>query len=131
VVTFLWRAAGCPAPSEHANPFADVPENAYFRDAVLWAVEHGITNGTGNDPETGEQWFGPGQTCSYAHILTFLWRSGTGEVSGTTGKWYEEALLWARDSGLLADTLPEYDMEVSAADCPRCDVVTYLWRNAA
>jgi len=131
VVTFLWRTAGCPMPSGHANPFADVPEDAYFRDAVLWAVERGITNGVGSDPETGGQLFGPGQTCSYAHILTFLWRSETGKTSGTAGVWYADALRWARDSGLLTGTLPETDGEAVGADCPRCDVVTYLWRNSA
>ena len=49
VVTFLWRAKGQPKPETTENPFADVPETAYYRDAVLWAVEQGITNGTGKN----------------------------------------------------------------------------------
>ena len=124
VVTFLWRAAGCPAPSAAVNPFADVAENAYYRDAVLWAVEKGITNGTGADS------FSPDATCKYAEILTFLYRAVTGNLT-SVGAYYDDALRWAGDNGLLTGTLVGRDRGRVNAECPRCDVVTYLWRYAA
>ena len=125
VVTFLWRAMGKPAPQTIANPFADVPENAYYRDAVLWAVEQGITNGTGTDAE-GMPIFSPDTDCSYAHILTFLWRTLTGNSVSSYGTWYSEPLDWA--GSLLTDTAPGADTARVTENCPRCDVVTYLWR---
>ena len=69
VVTFLWRAMGFPEPQNKNNPFADVRESDYYFKPVLWAVEKGITNGTSATT------FSPEQTCSCAHILTFLWRA--------------------------------------------------------
>ncbi len=69
VVTFLWRAAGCPEPEATENPFADVSESDYFYKPVLWAVEKGITDGT--TPTT----FSPGSTCKNSHILTFIYRA--------------------------------------------------------
>lgn len=68
VVTFLWRAAGQPEPTSSANPFADVKAGQYYYKAVLWAVEHGITNGMSATE------FGPDNTCTRAQIVTFLWR---------------------------------------------------------
>ena len=130
VVTFLWRSAGCPSAARSDNPFIDVPEDAYYRDAVLWAVEQGITQGTGVDEATGKQLFSPSQTCSYAHILTFLYRAATGKLT-STGAWYDDAFRWARDNGLLSGTLVGRDQGRGNADCPRCDVVTCLWRSAA
>ena len=67
IVTFLWRAEGKPA-SEAEIAFTDVPADAYFADAVAWAVENGITNGT--SPTT----FAPNDNCTRAHIVTFLYR---------------------------------------------------------
>ena len=104
--------------------FTDVKESDYFYKAVLWAVEQGITNGTSADL------FSPGQTCSYAHILTFLYRAVTGNLT-SVGAWYDDAFRWARDNGLLTGTLVGRDQGRINAECPRCDVVTYLWRNAA
>ena len=69
VVTFLWRAAGSPEPESDENPFTDVKENDYFYKPVLWAVENGITNGTSDTS------FSPGNTCTRAHVVTFLYRS--------------------------------------------------------
>ena len=68
-VTFLWRAAGSPAPSSTEMPFADVPTDAYYRNAVLWAVENGITGGTSTTT------FSPDAPCSRGQIVAFLWRS--------------------------------------------------------
>ena len=69
VVTFLWRAAGEPAPVSSVNPFTDVAEGDYYYDAVLWAVENGITNGL-NATE-----FGPDKTCTRGQVVTFLYRT--------------------------------------------------------
>ena len=68
-VTFLWRAAGSPAPRSTAMPFTDVAESAYYYDAVLWAVENGITQGTTDTT------FSPNAPCTRAQIVTFLWRA--------------------------------------------------------
>ena len=126
VVTFLWRAMGKPAPVTAENPFADVPENAYYRDAVLWAREQGITDGTSTDEATGKLIFDPDRDCSYAHILTFLWRALTGNAASSYGDWYSEPLDWA--GALLEDTDLGADAGMITKNCPRCDVVTYLWR---
>ena len=68
VVTFLWRAAGEPKAEKAENPFKDVPADAYYLDAVLWAVEKGITKGTEVDQ------FSPNETCTRAQVVTFLYR---------------------------------------------------------
>lgn len=68
VVTFLWRAAGCPEPESSYNPFSDVPSNAYYHDAVLWAAEESITTGTSRTR------FEPNATVTRAQTVTFLWR---------------------------------------------------------
>ena len=68
-VTFLWRAAGKPAPTESKNPFTDVKESEYYYNAVLWAVEKGITNGTSKTT------FAPDDTCTRAQTVTFLFRA--------------------------------------------------------
>ena len=67
-VTFLWRAAGSPAPEISAMPFTDVPVGSYYYDAVLWAVENGIAKGT------SETMFGPDASCTRAQIVTMIYR---------------------------------------------------------
>lgn len=69
VVTFLWRAAGCPEPKSTNNPFEDVKSTDFFYKAVLWAVENGITNGV------DATHFGPTQACNRAQVVTFLYRA--------------------------------------------------------
>ncbi len=76
IVTFLWRSHGCPVPSEDANPFSDVTDDDYFRDAVLWAVENGVTRGT------DEKHFSPSDTCTRAQVVTFLYRDTMGSEKG-------------------------------------------------
>ena len=120
-VTFLWRAAGCPRPRSSKNPFTDVRSGDYFYDAVLWAVEQGITNGT------DASHFSPNQTCTQAHIITFLWRLAGRPGSTGTGTWYYDAVTWANRQNLLKDMLGTFLPE---NDCPRSDVVTYLYRAA-
>ena len=69
VVTFLWRAAGCPEPERTDNPFTDVQKGSFYEKAVLWAVENGITNGTSATT------FGPNTRCNRAQVVTFLYRA--------------------------------------------------------
>ena len=115
-MTFLWRAMGMPAPESNTNPFSDVKESDYYYAAVLWAVEQGITEGTSDST------FSPEQTCSTAHMVTFLYRTlGVGENG-----WYQEAAAWAEQEGLLVDTNKTVSPET---DCPRADVVTFLYRK--
>ncbi len=72
IVTFLWRREGKAAPTSANNPFADVKPSAYYGNAVLWAVEKSITNGTSDTT------FSPDDTCTRAQIVTFLYRAKQG-----------------------------------------------------
>ena len=115
VVTFLWRAAGKPTPTSKVNPFTDVKESDYFYEAVLWAVEQGITKGT------SETAFSPKQTCSSAHIITFLYRAMGVGADG----WGADSRDWAFGAGLTEDT----GLEISSREeCPRGAVVAFLYR---
>ena len=126
VVTFLWRAKGCPEPTSTVNPFTDVKETDYFYKAVLWAVENGITNGM------TETTFGPKETCTSGHVVTFLWRANgqpaaVGESTLVeSGKWYSNAVAWADSVGLLSGTGIAFAVGNNA---PRADIVTYLYRD--
>lgn len=130
VVTFLWRAAGCPAPSSTTNPFVDVSSTAYYYEAVLWAAEQGITVGVGDGK------FAPNATCTRAQIVTFLWRA-MGEPAPVGGSnpfgdvaadaYYTDAVLWAVENdityGVAAGSFAPNDT------CNRGQVVTFLYRT--
>ena len=127
-VTFLWRAAGSPAPRSRTMPFTDVPVGSYYYDAVLWAVENGITKGTSDTR------FSPNATCTRAQIVAFLWRSEKSPAAGSRnpfadvkpGAYYLDAVLWAVESGITKGTTA---MKFSPdADCTRAQIVTFLWR---
>ena len=127
-VTFLWRAAGCPAPRSSTMPFTDVNPGDYYYDAVLWAVENGITAGT-SDGTT----FSPDEICSRAQIVTFLWRAQGAPAAGTgdsfadvaADAYYHDAVLWAARSGITGGT---GDGNFSPdADCTRAQIVTFLY----
>ena len=132
VVTFLWRAAGCPEPESKANPFADVAEDAFYYDAVLWAVEEGITTGT------DAAHFSPMGVCNRAHVVTFLWRAfGQPESSVTehpfkdiqAESWYELPVLWAVEEGITSGmTATSFGPN---ANCNRAQIVTFLYRAYA
>ena len=117
-VTFLWRAAGQPKVTGAVNPFADVAVGAYYYDAVLWAVQQGITQGTSATT------FSPDNPLNRDMILTFLCRSNGGYAGGPD--WSKLAVDWATSCGLLAGVPGTF---TASSACPRCDVVYYLWKN--
>ena len=127
-VTFLWRAAGSPKPETRAMPFTDVPVGSYYYDAVLWAVENGITKGTSDTT------FSPNMTCSRAQIVAFLWRSEKSPAAGTTNPfadvkstaYYADAVLWAVKENITKGTTSTTFSP--NADCTRAQIVTFLWR---
>ena len=127
-VTFLWRAAGSPKPETRTMPFTDVPAGSYYYDAVLWAVENGITKGTSNTT------FSPNLTCTRAQIVTFLWRSEKSPAAGTANLfvdvkstvYYADAVLWAVKEDITKGTTnTTFSPD---ADCTRAQIVTFLWR---
>ena len=127
-VTFLWRAAGSPAPKSSENPFTDVKDGSYYYDAVLWAVENGITNGTSATA------FSPNATCSRAQIVTFLWRSQKSPAADTvnpftdvaTDSYYANAVVWAAENGITGGTSATTFSPNN--DCTRAQIVTFLFR---
>ena len=127
-VTFLWRAAGSRAPRSAEMPFADVPAGSYYYDAVLWAVESGITVGT------TETTFSPDMTCSRGQIVTFLWRSEKSPAADSSNPftdvaadaYYADAVLWAVREDITKGT-GETAFSPDA-DCTRAQIVTFLWR---
>ena len=130
-VTFLWRAAGSPKPETRTMPFTDVPAGSYYYDAVLWAVENGITKGTSDTT------FSPNMTCTRAQIVTFLWRSEKSPAAGTANPfadvkstaYYAGAVLWAvREDITKGTTSTTFSPD---ADCTRAQIVTFLWRALA
>ena len=127
-VTFLWRTAGSPKPETRAMPFTDVPVGSYYYDAVLWAVENGITKGTSDTT------FSPNMTCFRAQIVAFLWRSEKSPAAGTANPfadvkstaYYADAVLWAVKENITKGTTnTTFSPD---ADCTRAQIVTFLWR---
>ena len=127
-VTFLWRAAGSPAAKSKVMPFTDVPSGSYYYDAVLWAMEQGITKGTSDTA------FSPDATCTRAQIVTFLWRAnGSPVVSGNSAftdvaadAYYAAAVTWAEKNGVTGGI--GGGLFGSGNDCTRAQIVTFLWR---
>ena len=127
-VTFLWRVAGCPAPKSAAMPFTDVKAGSFYYDAVLWAVENGITKGT------SETTFEPEADCTRAQIVTLIWRAQKTPAAGTdnpfndvkAGSFYETAVLWAVKAGVTKGTSAvTFEPE---GICTRAQIVTLIWR---
>ena len=126
IVTFLWRAAGSPAPKSTVS-FADVPAGSYYAKAVAWAVENGITLGTGDGT------FSPNATCTRAQSVTFLYRAlGTAPttVNGFTDvaadAFYADAVAWAVESGVTNGTSASTFSPNNG--CTRAQIVTFLFR---
>ena len=127
-VTFLWRVAGSPAPKNTAMPFTDVPAGGYYYDAVLWAVESGITVGTTATT------FSPDMTCSRSQIVAFLWRSEKSPAAESSSPftdvaadaYYANAVLWAVKEDITKGTTnTTFSPD---ADCTRAQIVTFIWR---
>ena len=128
-VTFLWRAAGCPEPTNTSHSFTDVKESAYYYKAMLWAVEKGITNGTSDTT------FSPNKTCTIEQILTFIYRfMDEPEVQTAENPWSDvkdgsfsfQAIMWAFENGIAA---PKSETEFGRKDdCTRAAIVTFLYR---
>lgn len=131
IVTFLYRAAGCPVPVSEENPFTDVAAGSYCYDAVLWAVEQGITQGTSATT------FSPSATCTRAQAVTFLYRYFASpatsaalpftDVAGSA--YYANAVRWAVagviTQGTGKNTFSPYKT------CTRAEIVTFLYRAMA
>ncbi len=127
-VTFLWRAAGSPLPRYRVCPFTDVQPNDYYYNAVLWAVEQGIT--TGLNATT----FGPDVTVTRGQVATFLYRAASAAKPNTfnpftdvkTTAYNYDAILWAYDNRITTGTS---DTTFSPdAYCTRAQIVTFLYR---
>ena len=127
MATFLWRAAGSPAPKSTTNPFKDISSTDYFYNAVLWAVENGITSGTGADT------FSPATTVTRGQTVTFLYRAaGSPAVSGgsfsdvAADAYYAKAVAWANENGITSGV--GSNKFAPNADCTRAQIVTLLYR---
>ncbi|MBR4700695.1 MAG: S-layer homology domain-containing protein [Oscillospiraceae bacterium] len=127
VVTFLWNAYGRPAHNLTSNPFSDVKEGKYYYNAVMWAVENGITSGVGDGK------FGVGRSCTREQVVTFLWKAeNQPEHSQTTNpftdvkdKYYYKAVMWAVENGITAGVKP--DTFGVGKPCTRAEIVTFLY----
>ena len=129
MVTFLWRAAGSPAPKSTVNPFTDVSASDYYYNAVLWAVENGITTGVSADR------FAPGATVSRAQTVTFLYRAnGSPAANGASfsdvaaDEYYANAVAWAVQNGITTGT--GNGKFAPNAPCTRGQIVTFLYRSS-
>ena len=128
MVTFLWRAAGSPKASG-SNPFRDVSADTYYYDAVLWAVENGITSGISDDA------FAPDAMVTRAQTVTFLYRAA-GSPAAAPGSsfsdvrgdaYYADAVSWAVEKGITSGTAAAAFSP--DADCTRAQIVTFLYRQ--
>lgn len=126
IVSFLWRQAGSPKMSG-TNPFTDVSSTDYYYDAVLWAVENGITFGSTDTT------FSPGTTCTRAQAMTFLYRgkkspavSGIGGFTDvSTDAYYTDAVQWAVANGVTyGTTATTFSPD---QDCTRAQIVTFIY----
>jgi len=127
-VTFLWRAKGSPEPGTTKLDFTDVKADAYYFKAVAWAVENGITTGTGGGK------FSPSMKCDRSQIVTFLWRTmGSPAATGnapfadvSVNAYYRDAVIWAVDMGITTGTGGGNFSPLMK--CDRSQIVTFLYR---
>lgn len=126
IVTFLWRAAGSPVVN-YAMDLADVPGDAYYAEAVRWALSQGITTGTADGK------FSPNAPCTRAQAVTFLFRASKASADGAPAfsdvaadAYYAEAVRWATDNGITNGTTSSTFSPGSG--CTRAQIVTFLWR---
>lgn len=130
MVTFLWRSAGSPEPTTANNPFTDVQAGSYYYDAVLWAVEQGITSGTNATT------FAPDAAVTRGQTVTFLWRQAGAPVVNyamsftdvDANAYYAEAVRWAVSEGITSGTsTATFSPDM---DCTRAQIVTFMYRDA-
>ena len=126
IVTFLWRAAGSPVVN-YAMDLADVSGDAYYAEAVRWALSQGITTGTADGR------FAPNAPCTRAQAVTFLFRASKASADGAPAfsdvaadAYYAEAVKWATDNGITTGTTSSTFSPGSG--CTRAQIVTFLWR---
>ena len=126
IVTFLWRAAGAPVVN-YAMDLTDVPSDAYYAEAVRWALSQGITTGTADGR------FAPDATCTRAQGMTFLFRASKASADGAPAfsdvaadAYYAEAVKWATDNGITNGTTSSTFSPGNG--CTRAQIVTFLWR---
>ena len=127
IVTFLWRAAGSPEPKSMSS-FSDVSADSYYAKAVAWAVESGITTGTGDGK------FSPDATCTREQAVAFLYRaSGSPAISGgsafsdvAANAYYADAVAWAEKNGVTGGI--GGGLFGSGNTCTRAQIVTFLYR---
>ena len=127
IVTFLWRAAGSSEPKSMSS-FSDVSADSYYAKAVAWAVENGITTGTGDGK------FSPDATCTREQAVAFLYRaSGSPAVSGgsafsdvAANAYYADAVAWAEKNGVTGGI--GGGLFGSGNTCTRAQIVTFLYR---
>ena len=128
VVTFLWRAAGCPEP-QSTGSFSDVAADSYYAKAVAWAAENGITGGT------GDGMFSPDAVCTRAQAVTFLYRAFSAAASDGVSSfsdvdadaYYAAAVRWAEQNGItggIGGGLFGPDL-----DCTREQIITFIFRS--
>ena len=137
MLTFLWRSAGKPAPSEETTcPFTDVKVKSFYYKAMLWALERGITRGVSKTE------FDPDGTCTRAAVVTFLWRAAGSPLPEQAeeqeeqeplpftdlreGAYYMDAIRWAVENGITKGTAA--DSFSPDQNCTRAEVLTFLWR---
>ena len=127
-MTFLWRMMDKPLPETQTVPYADIDKDMYYHDAILWAVENKLANGTDSIS------FSPEMTLTRGQAVAFLWRAaGMPEPAGThtfadvaDTDYYAKAVQWAAENGITSGTgdgcfSPE-------APCTRGQIVTFLYR---
>ena len=129
-VKAIFEKNATPPPGPAVNPFVDVPSGVYYEEAVLWAVDKGITKGTDTTH------FSPNGICTRAQAVTFLWRAAgspaakSGAMPFTdvkAGSYYETAVLWAVENGITkGTTATTFSPE---QNCSRAQIVTFLWRS--
>ncbi len=126
IVTFLWRAADSPEPKA-VSSFSDVSADSYYAKAVAWAIENGITKGTGDTT------FSPNTACTRAQAVTFLARVLNAKAESSSAfcdvpadSYYADAVAWAAASGVTEGV--GGGLFAPDDDCTRAQIVTFLWR---
>ena len=127
MVTFLWRAGGSPAPKSTATPFKDIDPSAYYYNAVLWAVEKGITSGTGTDTFSPNAPVTRGQTVTFLHRAAGAPAAGNSEFNDVSGDaYYAKAVAWADENNITSGTgNGKFSPDIN---CRRAEIVTLLYR---